>query len=82
MQVSLTMAHICNSFAFLVFYLFRADGAKPFVEAKNLTKKQSEFSHGRTFTIMFARELFRRAVCTNAKCTKMPSAQMLNAHVQ
>ena len=80
------MAHIYDSFAFLVFYLFRADGAKPFAEAKNLTKKRSEFSHGRTLTIMFARELFRRAVCTyvkctNAKCTKMPSAQMPSVKV-
>jgi hypothetical protein len=29
MQISLTIARICNSFAVLVFHLFRADGAKP-----------------------------------------------------
>jgi len=77
MQVSLTMAHICNSFSFLVFHLFRADAAKPFAEAKNLTKKQSEFSHGRTLTNHVRPRAFQAG-----SVHKMPSVQMLNAHCQ
>jgi hypothetical protein len=57
MQVSLTIAHICNSFAFLVFHPFRVDGAKP-LRRRKTNKKAIEFSRGRTLAIMFARELF------------------------
>jgi hypothetical protein len=37
------MAHICDSFAFLVFHLFRADGAKPSRRRKQ-REKRSGFS--------------------------------------